>query len=116
DDIFEFDRNLKETMAYANIHKNGSMNQREQLSTLELGAKLNTNSKSLSGKLAIEVAEGIFPSTIHMLKSVGQTAGGFLEIMMDPVYDSAAGINPIEEENKKRKKRKKKGQSRSINR
>lgn len=41
-----------------------------------------------------------------MLKSVGQTAGGFLEIMMDPVYDSTTGVNPIEEEDKRKKKRK----------
>lgn len=47
-DLFGFDRNFKETMAYANNHKNGSMNQREQLITLELGAELNTNSKFLS--------------------------------------------------------------------
>lgn len=116
DNLFEFERNLKETMAYANIHKNGSMNQREQLSTLELGTELNTNSKYLSGKLVIEVAEGLFQSTTDMLKSVGQTAEGFLEIMMDPAYDSSVGINPIEEEDKRKKKRKKKRQSRGINR
>ncbi|MGY0039328.1 DUF5712 family protein [Pedobacter sp. NJ-S-72] len=38
DKLFNFERNLKETLAYANIQKNGSLAQREQLDMLEQGA------------------------------------------------------------------------------
>ena len=36
DSLFEFDRQLKETMAYANARKNGSLDERLQMDTLEL--------------------------------------------------------------------------------
>jgi hypothetical protein len=36
DELFEFDRGLKETMAYANIQKNGSLYDRLQMGTLEM--------------------------------------------------------------------------------
>ena len=36
DSLFEFDRQLKETMAYANTKKNGSLHERLQMDTLEL--------------------------------------------------------------------------------
>ena len=36
DNLFEFDRPLKETMAYANAQKNGSLHDRLQMNTLEL--------------------------------------------------------------------------------
>ena len=36
DSLFEFDRQLKDTMVYANAQKNGSLNQRLQMNALEL--------------------------------------------------------------------------------
>jgi hypothetical protein len=36
DELFEFDRGIKDTMAYANAHKNGSLEDRVQIETLEL--------------------------------------------------------------------------------
>ena len=36
DSLFEFDRRLKETMAYANAQKNGSLHERLQMDTVEL--------------------------------------------------------------------------------
>ena len=36
DELFEFDRQLKDTMVYANAQKNGSLNQRLQMNALEL--------------------------------------------------------------------------------
>lgn len=38
DNLFEFDRQLKETVAYANAQKNGKLAERVQMSTLELSA------------------------------------------------------------------------------
>ena len=44
DNLFEFERQLKETMAYANAQKNGSLNDRLQMDTLELEIPLPMNS------------------------------------------------------------------------
>ena len=40
DELFEFDRRLKETMAYANTKKNGSLNERIKIDSLELQTSL----------------------------------------------------------------------------
>lgn len=105
DEKFNFERNLKDTMAYANIHKNGSLAQREQLDMLQKGASGNYESRLMANELAQGVAEGLFETTGNMLETVGKTIGSFLEIMMEPVY-----VAP-EPDPSKRKKKKKKGQS-----
>lgn len=105
DEKFDFERNLKETLAYANIHKNGSLAQREQLDMLGQGAAANYQSRSVANDLAVGVASGLFNTTGDMLHSIGQTFGSFLEILMEPVY-IAPEPDPF-----KRKKKKKKGQS-----
>jgi len=105
DETFDFERNLKETLAYANIQKHGSLAQREQLDLLGQGASQNYESRSVANELAQGVAEGLFQTTGNMLETVGKTIGSFLEIMMEPVY-----VAP-EPEPAKRKKKKKKGQS-----
>jgi hypothetical protein len=45
DSLFEFDRQLKETMKYANTQKNGSLHERLQVDTLELEIPLPSNSE-----------------------------------------------------------------------
>lgn len=40
DSLFDFDRKLKDTMAYANIQKNGSLDERLQMNKLELEMSL----------------------------------------------------------------------------
>ncbi|MDP9078577.1 MAG: DUF5712 family protein [Bacteroidota bacterium] len=44
DSLFEFDRQLKETMAYANAQNNGSLHERMQMDTLELEILFPSNS------------------------------------------------------------------------
>ncbi|MDR3697713.1 DUF5712 family protein [Mucilaginibacter sp.] len=44
DNLFEFDRKLKETMAHANAQKNGSLEDRVNMETLELETALSTDS------------------------------------------------------------------------
>lgn len=105
DEKFNFERNLKDTLAYANIYKNGSLAQREQLDMLRQGASGNYESRLMANELAQGVAEGLFQTTGTMLETVGKTIGSFLEIMMEPVY-VAPEPDPF-----KRKKKKKKGQS-----
>jgi hypothetical protein len=108
DKVFNYERNLNETMAYAVVQKNGNLKQREQLDTLEQGAVVNHQSRSLANDLAVGVAGDLFSTTADMLHSVGQTFGGFLEVLMEPVY-----VAP-EPEPTRRKKKKKKGQSQGM--
>lgn len=114
DQFFHFDRQLKDTMAYANIHKNGNLKQKEQLSALEFGAERNYHSKSMANDLAKEVAADVFQSTSDMFQSIGKTACEFLEILLEPVYHPGPDINPAEEAEKRRIRRK--GQSQGYRR
>lgn len=109
DKVFNYERNLNETMAYAVVQKNGNIKQREQLDILEQGSASNYESKSVANELIKDVAKGIFHSASDMLNSVGKTAGNFLEILLEPTF-APAQSNPMEDAQRKKKK-KKKGQS-----
>lgn len=115
DSLFSFDRHLKDTLAYANVRKNGELAQREQLGLLAEGALNNYQSRSVANELALGVAEGLFASTGGMLAAAGKTAAGFLEILLEPVYTGGANIVP-ENEAEQRKRRKKRSQSQQITR
>lgn len=115
DQLFDFKRNLNETIAYANIKKNGNLAQREQLSILEKGAEMNYQSKSIANELVKGIADGLYQTATDMLKSTGKTVAGFLEILMEPVYTPGSGINPVEEA-EKRRRRKRKGQDQGLSR
>lgn len=107
DEHFGFERNLKDTLAYANIKKKGSLVQREQLDVLERGAGNNYRSREQANGLAERVATGEFQSTSSMLETVGSTLSSFLEILLEPL--PAGGISPdtMDEAEKRRKKRRK---------
>ncbi len=115
DSLFSFDRQLKDTLAYANVQKNGKLAQREQLGVLNEGASQNYQSRSVANELAQGVAEGLFQTTGDMLAAVGRTAAGFLEILLDPVYTAGANIVP-ESEAEQKKRRKKRSQGQQITR
>lgn len=110
DEQFGFERNLKDTLAYANIQKNGNLAQREQLDILQKGAENNYRSREQAKGLATDVAKGQFHSTTAMLETVGSTLSGFLEILLEPL--PAGGIAPdtVDEAEKRRRKRKKQQQ------
>ncbi|WP_131539779.1 DUF5712 family protein [Pedobacter nototheniae] len=111
DQQFNFERNLKDTLAYANIQKNGSLSQREQLDMLQQGALQNYQSKSVANELASGITEGLFESTSAMLETVGKTVTDFLEILMEPVYDPGITKDSAEEAEKiRRRKLKQKNQ------
>lgn len=115
DQLFNFDRQLKETMAYANTQKNAGLLQREQLGVLEAGASQNYQSRSVANELAQGVAEGLFTTTAGMLAAAGKTAANFLEVMLEPLYTAGAHIVP-ESEAEQKKKRKKRSQGQQISR
>ena len=107
DSLFSFDRQLKDTMAYANVQKNGKLAQREQLGLLTEGASQNHESRSVANELAQGVAEGLFATTGDMLAAIGKTAAGFLQVLLEPAYEPGINIAPDHEDRQKKKKKKK---------
>lgn len=105
DEQFGFERNLKDTLAYANILKNGTLQQREQLDILQEASMKNDQSRSVVNELAFGVAEGLFSSVGHMLESTGKTVSEFLEVLMEPAFIPDIASDTIEEAEKQRRRR-----------
>lgn len=103
DRLFGFDRGLKDTFANANVRKNGSTEQKEQMSILELANAPHHNSERVSG-MAWDVADGRFPSVSDMVKETGQSIGDFIEALLEPVQSNEPIVNPVELAERKRQK------------
>jgi hypothetical protein len=108
DSKFGFDRQLKETLAYANVQKNGKLVQREQLGVLTRGASRNYQSRSVANELARGVAQGSYITTAGMLAEAGKTTADFLKIMLE--RSNTVGADLVPENLRKKIKKKSKGQ------
>ncbi|WP_140936927.1 DUF5712 family protein [Sphingobacterium lumbrici] len=115
DELFDFERNLKDSLQYANTMKNGTAQQKAQMHTLTELTKRHPQGQPLAMELAHDVAQGMFESVGEMLTTTGRMAADLLGLLMAPVEGAGEQQNPIEEE-EKRRKRKKKAQSRGIRR
>ena len=78
-----------------------------QLDTLMAGTPLNHDPNHVILEIAHDISRGMFGTSAGMLETVGSTVGKFLDIMLEPIYDTGAAQTPHEP---KRKKKKKKGQ------
>lgn len=105
DELFKFDRQLKDTLAYANIVQNGSLAQKEQLSLLVKGEIPRGNSNQLSLELVKKVSLGEFNTISEMLVGVGKTVDGFIELMLENRYENDVASDPIGKAEKRRLKR-----------
>jgi len=103
DKLFGFDRGLKETFAHANVQKNGSTAQREQMDILELSTNQHHNLKHVN-ELARDVADGLFSTVADMVKATGQSISRFIEAMLEPVQSIEPDVNPVELAERKRRK------------
>ncbi len=92
DNKFGFARQLKETLAYANVQKNGKLVQREQIDMLTKAAQRNYQSRSVANDLAQGVAQGAFSSTADMLAETGKSTTDFLRILLEPPYEAGANL------------------------
>lgn len=104
DELFGFDRGLKDTLTYANTMKNGTTEQKTQMQFLE-SMSHHKNEQSILRELRKGVAEGLFKSIGEMVGTTGNAGIGLLEILMEPTYDVSQS-NPMEEAEKRRIKRK----------
>lgn len=103
---FGFDRQLKETLAYANVQKNGKLVQREQLDVLTKAASRNYQSRSAANELAQGIARGVFTSSADMLADTGKSTADFLKILLEPSYPPGTDVVPAHLRKKERKKSK----------
>jgi hypothetical protein len=115
DELFDFERNLKDSLQYANTMKNGMAQQKAQMHTLTELTGHHPQGQPLAMELAHDVAQGMFESVGEMLTTTGSMAADLLGLLMAPVQETGEQQSPIEEE-EKRRKRKKKAQSRGIRR
>ncbi|MFD2582662.1 DUF5712 family protein [Pedobacter vanadiisoli] len=115
DGLFAFDRKLDETFSYANILKNGSIDQKEQLALLETSPAKQREQRQIVNELAKEIAAGLFSSASQVLKVAEKRVSGFAQLMMEPVYPSVQEVYSIGV-SEKRKRKKRRGQSQGLNR
>lgn len=104
DRLFGFDRGLKDTFSHANVKKNGSIAQREQMDILEMSTNQHHNLKYVN-ELARDVADGLFNSVADMVKVTSQSISGFIEAMLEPVQPVEPDVNPVELAARKRRDR-----------
>ena len=87
DKKFGFNRQLNETMAFANINKNGSREQQVQLDVLTEVTKLKAENFVLAKTLVNEVSNGKFDSVKDMLSESGKDKDSLLDILLEPTFD-----------------------------
>lgn len=112
DDMFEFDRGLKERMDYANTMKTGRVQQKAQLHALTTLADRYPQVWPDMGldNIMDNIRQDSYPDVGNMLSAITGGTLGLLEILLAPVYDaSGAGQTLADEEERKRKRKKKKG-------
>ncbi|WP_461790494.1 DUF5712 family protein [Pedobacter sp.] len=101
DSTFDFNRQLKDKMAYANIQKNGSLEQRMQLDVLNKVLENQPNGKLYENNLVNEITKGEFPTLKDMLSKTGHES--IFELLLAPTFEPEQ-----QEPNKTKKSRRKK--------
>ena len=104
DTVFDFDRGLIDTLAYANTMKNGTAEQKMQMQVLDDIHNQQPISSQILKDLHIDIAKGLFESIGEMINTTSNVGADLLRILMEPVYVAPQG-DPMEP--KKRKKKKK---------
>lgn len=100
---FNFDRQLKEKMAYSNILKNGSLDQRQQLDVLEKTVALMPKNTMMTNHMVNQISDGSFSSVADMTKKAGGNEPAFLDLLLAPANE--VDDNQLEKELKRRKKK-----------
>lgn len=111
DALFDFNRGLKDTVAYANTMQNGTAEQKIQMQTLDNMQYHQDRSDQIIKELATGVAEGTFESIGEMFSATGKFSTDLLSILMELVY-IAPQVDPIDEANRRKRKKNKIEQSR----
>jgi len=103
DQEFGFDRQLKEKMAYSNILRNGSLDQRQQLDILEKTITLMPKNTILAKNMMNQILDRSFSSISDMSKKAGGIEATLLELLLAPANE--VDDDQLEKELKRRKKK-----------
>lgn len=114
DALFDFDRGLKDTLAYANTMQNGTVIQKKQMNLLQNTPNQKVD-QTIINDLAKSIAEGVFESVGEMIDTAGKLGSDLLSLLMEPVY-VAPQANVTESPKRKKKKNNSKNQSQGIQR
>ncbi|MGM1431252.1 DUF5712 family protein [Sphingobacterium lactis] len=109
---FGFDRGLKDTLAYANVQKNGNLGQRQQMDLLIEADREAGRGGTFLNELAEGVSRGDYDPSIDITDQVAKAMGGLLTDFLDlatPEIDIVPDQEP-------RRKKKKKDDDRGIRR
>jgi hypothetical protein len=101
DRTFDFDRQLKDKMAYANIQKNGCLEQRKQLDVLQKVLHNVPSEKLLKINLANEITNGEFPTLKNMIAKPDYSS--LFELLLAPTFEPE---HQDLDKNKKRRRKK----------
>src|SRR3546814_357525 len=114
DELFGFERELKETLAYSNAQKNGTVQQKAQLHLLGKMQDFQPQTKQLVNKLGEGVSQGLFDTISHLFREATEITGKSVEMLMAPSFVADDNTDSIEEE--ERKKRRKHQQRQGLSR
>jgi hypothetical protein len=107
DALFDFDRGLKDTLAYANMMQNGTVIQKKQMNLLENIPNQKAD-QIIINDLGKSVAEGFFESVGELIGTAGKLGADLLSLLMEPVY-----IVPDDNTAEPQRRKKKKGMDQS---
>lgn len=102
DALFDFNRGLKDTLAYANTMQNGTVAQKTQMNLLQNIPNLKAD-QTIINDLGKNVAEGVFESVGKMIGTAGKLDTDLLSLFMEPVY-IAPEENPVKPSKRKKKR------------
>lgn len=86
DTVFDFNRGLKDILAYANMIKNGTSEQKTQMQIFESIQNQQPESSQIFRELNIGVAEDLFKNIGQMISAAGKSGCDLFSILMDPIY------------------------------
>ncbi|SFA38247.1 hypothetical protein SAMN04488511_101155 [Pedobacter suwonensis] len=111
DDLFKFERGLRDKFIYANVMENGTPEQKTQMQMI---SELSTDiSRDISiDSLTKGISDGLFASVADMMNTAKDSGIRLLEILMEPVYESPQ-TDSVEEAEQRRRKKLQQSQGRS---
>jgi hypothetical protein len=103
DDLFKFERGLKDKFIYANVMANGTPEQKTQMQMLSELSIRNSENMNIDS-LTKGISDGVFARVADMISTAKDSVFGLLEILMEPVYELPQ-VNSSDEAEKKRRKK-----------
>lgn len=103
DNLFKYERRLKDKFIYANVMENGTPQQKTQMQMI---SELSTTiSKDISIDSLIKgISDGVFANVSNMMTIVKDTGIGVLEVLMEPTYELPQTDSCEEAEKRRRRK------------